>query len=130
MMSYCRRGPDSDVYMYEVEDAPGEYWIVCDRCCLNRENDEWYTLPKDALAHLEDHRSKGHKVPEAALQRLREEIPLPKPKVKKEGWVNVYRASTEDQRYCGDIYDTEQEARSIGDASKHYFDTIHVEWEE
>jgi hypothetical protein len=74
MMSYCRRGPDSDVYMYEVEDAQDEFWIVCDDCSLMETGDAWYTLPGYALAHLEYHRSKGHKVPEAALQRLREEI--------------------------------------------------------
>jgi hypothetical protein len=72
-MSYCRRGPDSDVYMYEVEDAPDEFWIVCHKCALAHGEGQWYQLPEDALTHLTQHLSMGHKVPEAAMERLREE---------------------------------------------------------
>jgi hypothetical protein len=65
--------------MYEVEDAPDEFWIVCDRCSMGKGKDMWFPSPEDALTHLTQHLSMGHKVPKAAMERLREEVGKPKP---------------------------------------------------
>lgn len=67
-MSYCRMGPDSDVYVYRrVEDN----MLECCGCKLN-DNTRVFDCPTDEemLNHLKHHLSTGHQVPAAALERL------------------------------------------------------------
>lgn len=97
-MSYCRKCPASDVYVYRglTEGAPEALvlrrgdeadglptQLVCHECLLMPETTgtdrEWerehYLTPDAAamLAHLERHQSRGHKVSDAAIARLRGE---------------------------------------------------------
>lgn len=46
---------------------------------------------------------------------------------KKEGWVNVYRQ--DDRQLCGNVYNTESEAR-LHSRSSGYLATAKIEWEE
>ncbi len=67
-MSYCRFGPDSDLYVVRTGDG---YQCIC---CPSEEGDDyksWYgdTL-EDLLNHLVDHVGEGHKVPHAAMERV------------------------------------------------------------
>lgn len=50
--------------------------------------------------------------------------------IKKEGWINLYKATTE--RYIGCVYNTKKEAISkiVHDENITYIDTVKVEWEE
>jgi|WetSurMetagenome_2_1015567.scaffolds.fasta_scaffold453298_2 hypothetical protein len=56
-------------------------------------------------------------------------IQLPKQKVKRDGWVNIYRhiASV---GLRGEVYDTKEKAYAGRDTCNDYVDTIHIEWEE
>jgi hypothetical protein len=67
-MSYCRFGRDSDVYVYEVEGG-----VECCRCGLNE--GRWFRARDAAemMEHLLAHRAAGHRVPEEALEELRED---------------------------------------------------------
>lgn len=59
-MSFARFGPESDVYVFPHVDGHFE----CSMCALE---DKFSFRSKDAaefVAHLEDHRKAGHKVPE------------------------------------------------------------------
>lgn len=68
-MSYCRRGADSDAYVWtdgehiHISLPPDETW----------ERTHSAETPAEALALLEQAREDGHRVPEAALERLRSE---------------------------------------------------------
>jgi hypothetical protein len=76
-MSYARKGEDSDVYVVGTG-----YGIECVNCFL-KPRYKIKTKPIDLhlstvcqtpdhmLAHLIKHKSKGHKVPERAIKRLR-----------------------------------------------------------
>lgn len=75
-MSYCRFGPDSDVYVYGGCDS-----IVCCACHLGPYDEasgyacnEFTGNNKEMLAHLVEHVKAGHKVPERAIQWLSREI--------------------------------------------------------
>ena len=46
---------------------------------------------------------------------------------KKEGWVNVYQQGN--QLRCGNVYDTEREAK-LHDSYAKYLATVKIEWEE
>lgn len=77
-MSYCRWGTDSDVYVYGTQFYDKDRGriidvILCCDCKLSSAADDYYETPGDMLAHLLEHRKLGHKVPESALERLREE---------------------------------------------------------
>ena len=62
-MSYCKVGPDSDVYAYFHRLGH----TVCETC-------DWTGQTKSALIiHLEEHRERGDKVPDATFARLRRE---------------------------------------------------------
>jgi hypothetical protein len=93
-MSYCRKGPDSDVYLYRGigpdgpeyvvlprdDEAPeGVTVLVCHECSLldvgGAEVESHVTDGVAAmLAHLERHAEKGHRVPASAVTRLRCEL--------------------------------------------------------
>jgi hypothetical protein len=66
-MSYCRVGPDSDVYVY-----PNVYGIVIIVCYGGESYQE--KTPHDALVRLKTLSDNGLKVPKRALERLRKEI--------------------------------------------------------
>jgi hypothetical protein len=77
-MSYCRKGDDSDVYVLRFGYPKDLY--VCINCC--RKTKIFLAGPKDAraygpeemLKHLEYHIENGDKVPNTAIQRLKNEI--------------------------------------------------------
>ena len=76
-MSYCRFGPDSDVYIYVVHWATGgQRYLACSGCKLAA---HWtlpvtfWLRPGEMLAHLQAHRDAGHQVPEMAVVRLKAE---------------------------------------------------------
>ena len=46
---------------------------------------------------------------------------------RKEGWVNVYRQ--DDRQLCGNVYNTESEAK-LHSRSSGYLATAKIEWEE
>ncbi len=71
-MSYCRLGPDSDVYA--IRHVDGGY-----RCCGCSLTGLYnYTVhiatPTELLLHLQAHRAAGDMVPRYAMDRLRDEI--------------------------------------------------------
>lgn len=69
-MSYCRNnGDDSDVYV-----IPTERGLVC---YTHNEPFECGHDPAAMIAHLEQHRADGYKVPEYAFERLRAEVTGP-----------------------------------------------------
>lgn len=71
-MAYARYGADgSDVYVFM-------HYNGCFVCfgCEDAPNEDELRLPSRSalIAHLEDHRKRGHFVPEQAFERLRSEI--------------------------------------------------------
>jgi hypothetical protein len=84
-MSYCRFGPDSDVYVYPV----GGGKVECCWCALSETRETVSLTRGEMLAHLWDHEQAGHKVPDYATLRLRGEIadPLRVDEV----WTGTYR---------------------------------------
>ncbi|MBW3571377.1 MAG: hypothetical protein KY467_09740 [Gemmatimonadetes bacterium] len=68
-MAYCRFGRDSDVYVYAIEGG-----VECCRCRLL--DGRWFKAPDAAqmMEHLLAHRAAGHRVPESALDELRQEL--------------------------------------------------------
>jgi len=66
-MSYCRFSQTSEVYVYENPRGG----ITCCFCSLSTESVDLDT-PHDAWMHLMAHRQAGHKVPQHALDQLRE----------------------------------------------------------
>lgn len=69
-MSYCRIGPDSDVYVYR--DMEGEY--NCCGCSLVPEGPVKFPHLAGIKYHLMCHRAMGHKVPSYAFDRIKEEM--------------------------------------------------------
>ncbi len=67
-MAFARFGLDSDVYVYE--DTRGGF--VCERCPGVGQEYRCQTAD-EMLTHLLDHRAKGHRVPEYAIEELRTE---------------------------------------------------------
>jgi hypothetical protein len=72
-MSYCRFGPDSDVYVYSNLDGK----VECCWCALSETRETVPLTREEMLAHLWDHEQAGHKVPDYATLRLRGEIADP-----------------------------------------------------
>ncbi len=66
-MSYCRHGPDSDVYVIGHTDG-----FECVNCREKDEHVSWYGKDHGELFHhlLVDHIAKGHKVPNSAMDRI------------------------------------------------------------
>lgn len=78
-MSYCRWGKDSDVYVYATKGYNSDHkrletlW-VCQDCELKADRNSAVTTTATAMiSHLLAHREAGHKVPEDAIERLRQE---------------------------------------------------------
>lgn len=76
-MSYCRWGPDSDVYVYVTERVVKEetehYWVCC-MCKLHQEGNIYAPNLASLRQHLEHHREQGDKVPDYAFERIDREI--------------------------------------------------------
>jgi hypothetical protein len=71
-MSYVRRGPDSDVYVFQTMQEKYE----CDFCSLRNgrllPGGHFETaLPSAMIEHLLKHRAEGHAVPDRAIEALR-----------------------------------------------------------
>ena len=65
-MSYCRFGPDSDLYVVPTMD--GYQCIACK--LLDEDYATWSTEDAGELySHFLDHRDAGHKVPISAIKR-------------------------------------------------------------
>jgi len=65
LMSYCRFGPESDVYIYST----GKY-LVCDTCKIKGDK-SFATLKYSRMVlHLEEHEALGHKVPKKVSEEL------------------------------------------------------------
>lgn len=77
VMSYCRMGEDSDVYLY-----CGPEGIVCCSCRLQKLRGYPYVYSPDfilkdqhsAIMHLALHRARGHRVPLYATSSIREDL--------------------------------------------------------
>jgi len=90
-MSYVRFSKESDVYMYWHVDG----YVDCCGCSIS---ESWALHSfKDALKHLHEHRKRGDKVPDYAIERIQREIKsgasptdclkeCPKCKEQKLGW--------------------------------------------
>lgn len=65
-MSVCRRGPDSDVYMF-----PSGGMFVCCGCVLGDGHEVCLPNPEAARLHLTRHVLAGHKVPAYAFDDLK-----------------------------------------------------------
>ena len=68
-MSYCRWGPDSDVYLFMAADNQ----LHCCACRLTTPGfrEDFFTDKySEMLSHLEQHNSAGHLVPDEAIQEL------------------------------------------------------------
>jgi len=74
-MAYCRWW-NGDVYMFNHVDG----YICCCACSFNELDkngwpvDEEFSSLKEALRHLYKHREAGHRVPDYAFERIRDEI--------------------------------------------------------
>ncbi len=66
-MSFCRLGPDSDVYVYESDRG-----LECCFCSLR--NSSPYKTARGMLKHLAIHRRRGDKVPQDAINMLLNEF--------------------------------------------------------
>jgi hypothetical protein len=67
-VSYCRFGPESDVYVYESCSGGWE----CCFCGIGPSAN--FPSRTQMLDHLDQHVKAGHKVPDYAIARLREEM--------------------------------------------------------
>lgn len=77
-MSYCKFGADSDVYLYSSTQHPDSAHIKSDVWVLlagaGEQQPEMLPTPRAAYDRLLSLRSEGKRVPEAALERLQEEM--------------------------------------------------------
>ena len=70
-MAYARWSDGSDVYVFAM--AGGGF--TCMECLLDEEGKDFETKTRRLLVwHLEEHRVKGHSVPQEAFDRLWREI--------------------------------------------------------
>lgn len=67
-MSYARRGPESDVYVFATGED-GEERLICHGCSIAEQSHIEVDAGAMAL-HLVEHLRRGHKVPADALERL------------------------------------------------------------
>lgn len=65
-MSYCRFGPNSDVYVINGNE--------CCACGLNYKKSMYFHSRRELIDHLVEHLEKGEKVPFYAIIRLLDEI--------------------------------------------------------
>lgn len=74
-MGYCSFSEDSNVSV--SRDAKVPRAIVCSWCKLQGGAYDWIALSEEEMiGHLLEHRRKGHKVPEDAIEKLRKENKL------------------------------------------------------
>jgi hypothetical protein len=74
-MSYCRRGVNSDVYVYMNNNDR----LICTDCSLAATGQSFSTKRQWRMVyHLQEHVRNNQKVPNYALARLMEEIILDK----------------------------------------------------
>lgn len=72
-MSYCRRDRiTSDVYVIRMSSPAGFFCVTCQFAASGGDNFKAMT-EREMIGHLKTHRFAGHKVPENALRRLRQE---------------------------------------------------------
>ena len=65
VMSYCRFGSDSDVYIY----TDGSY-LICESCKI-KDGKTFATKRRSRmLSHVDDHIGVGHKVPQGAIDEI------------------------------------------------------------
>ena len=74
--------------------------------------------------------NEGFRVDDRALFSARQEPFIRNVKVKKEGWVNVYSATSSSYPYCKAIYPTKAEAERNPLKHPDYITTTKIEWEE
>lgn len=72
-MSYARRGPDSDVYVFR---NASDDKLDCYECRLEDEPGKTvkFDKPSEMVAHLDEHIDVGHNVPAHCLRRLTFEV--------------------------------------------------------
>lgn len=71
-MSYARWGEDSKVYVY----ASCGGGIECCGCWLDEDgNSVNFQTSGDMIAHLDEHREKGHLVPNYTYEEIRSDYP-------------------------------------------------------
>ena len=68
-MSYCRWGPDSDIYLYCYNRNKQKF----ECCCCDLGPGLIVGLP-NVIDHLNKHRQAGHKIPHHAIRRLEIEL--------------------------------------------------------
>ena len=78
-MSYCRNnGKDSDIYIIRVADPSKEILdmdLECVGCLLDLDRESFVTkFEWCMLLHLDKHADAGHKVPNRARDRLKDEM--------------------------------------------------------
>ena len=71
-MSYCRLGPESDVYMFNHVDG-GIECCICAFQPYPGPGSIRFSTPQEALEHLMKHREAGHKVPQSVIDAIGEE---------------------------------------------------------
>lgn len=74
-MSYCRLGPDSDVYIYPTT-TDGREVIACHACSMSGGETMFMKDAAEMLAHVGKHKAAGDKVPADAISRLLDELPF------------------------------------------------------
>lgn len=120
---------------FDIELAKAGY-PVCTRdgrdvriICFNRNGDEY---PIIALIPVPDNNYEGvftHNIDGKAFPGDGSSVDLMMKPVKKEGWINIYKAPDTNNIYSSsNVYNTKEKA--IKDRSEHYIDTIKIEWEE
>jgi hypothetical protein len=66
-MSFARLSHDSDVYVYDTDNG-----FECCFCRLDPDGDIKFTkTAKQMVAHLEEHRKAGHRVPNYCMDELK-----------------------------------------------------------
>jgi hypothetical protein len=69
-MAYCRKGEDSDLYVWAGYEHPAGTRYVCDDCPLHESVPYFCVTTVDALLeHFMEHQQAGHKVPADAITR-------------------------------------------------------------
>ena len=66
-MSFCRFGPDSDVYCFYHTGGHYEVW--------SRGEDHYFKTAQETIAFLREIKEEGEKVPDYAFEQLEEATP-------------------------------------------------------
>lgn len=69
-MSYCRFG-EADAYIFNHVDG----YLICQACFLPPDRHSFTTHSRSTmLAHVQMHRTRGHRIPQRVDERLKREI--------------------------------------------------------